>query len=382
MDITRFTEYKTGTLTPIVIRDNLNAFAFEPNPLPQLNWVPDSSTWQLIADARDRVSTLNGISFTLPNPALLLTPLQKREAIKSNSIEGTFVTPEEMLLFEEEHLKKANDSNEKQKDWWEVHCYEQAMNSGCSRIERGDEIDSESICDLHRILLTNSRGKDKGPGLFRDTQVYVSSRYNPPPVSSIRGHMDNLTQYMKEKNGDPLVKAAITHYQFEAIHPFKDGNGRIGRLLYSLCIFKWLKHANAWLYMSEFFDKNRLEYYNRLFAVSTDGDWEEWVKFCLRGNIEQADLSIQRCVRLNELRKQYEDTIGKDNPRMSLIVRLFLSNPFITVSKLSQELNISYNTAKADIDKLCEHKILEPVSKSKRPIFYCALDIFKIAYFD
>lgn len=383
MQVERFGHFKTGLLVPIRINERLSDFAFAPNPLPPA-WEPSGRVWPLIAEARDRVASLDGAGGILPNPSLLLRPLQRREAIKSNSIEGTYVSPEELLQFEAEKNQNKDPLDERRNDWREVLFYDRALNEGCERIERGDPIDRRLICDLHAILLRSSRGRDKTPGEFRGRQVYVeaSRRFIPSPPELLEEQVADLESYFHSNHGDPLVRAFIAHYQFEAIHPFQDGNGRIGRLILSLCVYKWLRHSHAWLYLSEFFDKHRTEYINKLFSVSTDGDWEEWVEFCLLGTIEHAEASVDRCKKLNDLKRMYEVEIGTASPRMGRILNLLLSNPFTDTTRLSQELNVSFHTAQADIKKLCTAGVLEALKTTGRRQSYCAQEIFSVAYGD
>lgn len=380
MRIEPFGEFKTGQLIPINPEGRFHDYAFVPNPLPPA-WAPGESIWPLIAQARASVERLEGAGGILPSPGLLLRPLQRREAIKSNSIEGTYVSPEELLLFEAEQSQVRDPKNERMNDWREVIRYDFALNEGCQRIAAGETIDRKLICDLHRSLLQTARGKDKRPGQLRDRQVYVEAgrRYIPPPPEYVDGLIANLETYLQSRDSDPLVRAFIAHYQFEAIHPFEDGNGRIGRLILSLCIYKWLGHSNAWLYLSEFFDRNRKEYINRLLAVSTSGEWNEWVEFCLHGAIQQADSATATCRRLDELKRKYEQQVGHLSSRMNAILQRLLTNPIIETSQLARELGLSYNTVKRDIQKLVNNGILDELPDS-RPRAYCAREFFSIAY--
>lgn len=389
MRVEQFSEFKTGRLLPISPDGRFHDYAFLPNPLPP-NWKPSPATWRLVAEARDRVGKLDGAGDVLPNPSLLLRPLQRREAIKSNSIEGTYVTPEELLRFEADKSQSIESSPERRGDWIEVFRYEAALKEGCERIARGEKLDRALFCILHRQLLETQRGHDKSPGMLRDRQVYVEvgRRYIPPPPEYLEELLVNLEDYLAEetsrdpldeKASDPLVRAFIAHYQFEAIHPFKDGNGRIGRLLLSLCIYKWLGHSHAWLYMSGFFDQNRSEYIRRLFAVSAHGEWDEWIRFCLLGAIEQAEAAIATCRKLDELKRRYEQETAGLSVRMNAILSRLLSNPFVEPSALARELQISYNTARNDLRKLVEKGILEELPGQKQKTYF-AHEIFAVAY--
>lgn len=380
MDHTKFADYKTGRLVGIKVGGRHEDFAFIPNPLPE-RWAPSDKLWPIIAEARDIVGRLSGTGTVLPNPALLLRPLQRREAIKSNTIEGTFVTPQELLLFEAGG-EKPRESSEKQKDWEEILHYEDTLLRGRDHVVAGGAIDRELMCSLHATLLAGERGKNKHPGVVRDTQVYVEAggRYIPPPPDELDELIANLEWYLSSPaGGDPLVRAYIGHYQFESIHPFRDGNGRIGRILLSLTLQKWLNHAHPWLYMSEFFEKHRKEYINRLFAVSAEGEWEEWVRFCLLGTIEHATAALARCSELANLKQEYEERVGHASGRMNWIISRLFKNPIIEISELARELGIDYKTAKSDMAKLVDAAILEEL-KDFRPRTYVAWKIFRAAY--
>lgn len=380
MQAEKFGQFKTGLLVPIKINERRNDYAFSPNPLPA-DWAPDVKLWPLITEARAAVSALDGAGGILPNPSLLFRPLQRREAIKSNRIEGTYVSAEEMLRYEVHKSLNKDYHGEKINDWQEVMEYDLAIGVGCERIAQGDPLDRKLICDLHSKLLSGSRGKDKSPGHFRDGQVYVSgSRYIPPTADLIESQFANLEEYLTSAHCDPLVRAFIAHYQFEAIHPFKDGNGRLGRLLLSLCIYKWLGHSHAWLYLSEYFEKNRAEYIDRMFNISTNGNWEEWIEFCLLGTIEQANSALDKCRKLNDIKRRYEQKYSQLSPRMGLIINGLLSIPYTDAVQLSRDLGVSRPTAQADILKLCEAGVLKHLPGTSRPKAYSASEIFEIAY--
>ncbi len=380
MDHTRFAEHKSGHLVAIKIQGRYDDFSFVPNPLPP-TWTPNDKLWLLIAEARDRVGQLNGVGRVLPNPGLLLRPLQRREAIKSNTIEGTFVTPQELLLFEAGKGQHEESGSRRKLDWQEVAYYDIVIKEGARRIAEGQTIDRALICALHGRLFMGQRGKDKNPGKLRDTQVYVEAgrRYVPPPPEEVEECMADFERFLLAPSGyDPLVKAFIAHYQFEAIHPFKDGNGRLGRILLTLMIHKWLNHTQSWLYMSEFFEKNRKEYIERLFEVSAEGAWEPWVRFCLVGTIEQAESALARCRALDNLRQEYEQQVGH-LPRMHFILNRIFSNPMVEIVELSRELDVRYPTARKDLEKLAIAGIVEVVPEI-HPKTYVAGRIFSLAY--
>jgi Fic family protein len=194
--------------------------------------------------------------------------------------------------------------------------------------------------------------------------------------------LDALERYINatDENYDPLVRAYIVHYQIEAIHPFADGNGRIGRVLLSLMIAHWCKLSRPWLYMSAFFERFKDEYVDYLFKVSTEGAWEKWIEFCLNGTIHQATDAANRCESLRNLK---EDMLkrGRANgsPRTEQIIHMLFSNPIIRVSQVAKKLNKSYPTVQSDIDRLVKAKVLYLLPEV-RPKAYGAPEIMAIAY--
>ncbi len=382
MNIERFGEFKTGSLEPIPAGREPD-YAFVPNPLP-VRWTVPAKLWPTIVRARDRIARLNGIGQTLPDPFLLLRPLQRREALKSSSLEGTYISPKELLLFELDKSRRAG-KDDKALDWREVYNYYLALQKGRMRVRDGSKLTDELIKLLHKVLMSGTRGQDKNPGEFRDCQVHVGAgrRYNPaPPGKFLEECLANLSQYIAQPPDDldELVRAFIVHYQFEAIHPFKDGNGRIGRLILSLLVFDWLDLSEPWLYLSEFFEKNRDDYIELLFRVSTDGDWEEWVRFCLDGTIQEAEAAIKRCGQLRELKDKYLKTAGRGSTRMYEIIDRLFSTPVVTVPEIMKHCKVAYPTAKSDVKKLVEADILSELENTY-PQAYGAPGIMQIAFF-
>ncbi|HNS21847.1 MAG TPA: Fic family protein [Sedimentisphaerales bacterium] len=331
--------------------------------------------------AKESLARLDGIGRTLPNPELLLRPLEKREALRSSSLEGTYASPRELLLFELEPQEPKSESDPANA-WREVSNHSLALRQGmkllgslpfCLRLIR----------DLHTTLLKGVRGRDRAPGSFRKCQVHIGSdrRFVPPPPNQLQVCLDAFEKELNRQDPicDPLVRACILHYQFEAIHPFMDGNGRVGRVLLSLLVYKWCELLMPWLYMSAFFEKYKDEYVDNLFRVSTKGDWETWIEFCLRGTTEQAEDSIRRCDALRQLRDRFMQQAGKVSVRAHTIIEDLFTSPVVRISKLAKRHSVTYPTAKADVDGLVEKGVLQ-VIPDVRPKAYFAPDIFKIAY--
>lgn len=379
MDQSRFTDQKTGSLVPIGIGDNQCAFV--PDALPP-KWPFNPELWPLLAEAKARLGTLNGIGRTLPNPTLLLRPIQDWESLRSSSLEGTFSTPQELLLYDRRRREPKSESDPSS-DAQEVWNYGEALRAG-TQLLKERPLSTVLINEMHKILLRGVRGRDKRPGQHRPDQVHVGSdlRYIPPPANLISDLMFDLQKYMNSKTSDldPLVDSFIVHYQFEAIHPYIDGNGRVGRLLLSLMIMLASDHNLPWLYLSAYLERYKDEYVENMFRISAEGDWDTWIEFCLRGTIKQADDAIDRIQALLSLQKRYHSELDMNKPRIHRIVDDLFESPAVTRSELAKTLNVDYNTARADIDYLVKHGVLEEVVGGGKPYIYFCNDIFNIAY--
>jgi Fic family protein len=182
---------------------------------------------------------------------------------------------------------------------------------------------------------------------------------------------------------DPLVDCFLNHYQFETIHPFMDGNGRVGRLLLAVMIQHRCSLSKTWLYLSEFFERNRDEYCQRLFNVSADGDWEGWIEFCLKGTIEQANATVQRCDKLRAIREKFMQKLTEvgGSVRLNQIVETLFHSPFVRVADMAKQLQVTYPTAKADIDRLVKARMLRPLKNATQKTFY-APEVYEAAYAD
>ncbi len=405
VDIKKFSEYKTGKLVPL---ENVSrkAHAFVPNPLPP-QWSPGDRLWSMAADARGKIGELegrwgaSGIRDPQSNLSLVLRPLQKREAIRSSSLEGTHVTPEELLMFEKSGKEIDDKESDRNNQMREVLNCDGAMIAGQKLVEQGVAFDRRFYCELHRVLMNGVRGANKNPGQIRDRQVYIGRQFTPTPATELDACLSNLESYMASPGDttilddetslvdevmpgeevDPLIRAFVMHYQFEAIHPFMDGNGRVGRLLLSLAICKWLELSHPWLYLSEFFENHRSDYFERLFRVSTHGEWSEWIELCLQGTIEQSDVLLRRCERLGSLVEEYKKKVGLSSPRMHSIIEMLVESPLIHIIDVQNKFEVSYPTARADIQKLVDAEILVHIP-NHYPKMFSAREIFHVAYLD
>ncbi|MCA9243219.1 MAG: Fic family protein [Phycisphaerales bacterium] len=365
-------------------------YAFVPAALPPSEGALDPKLWPLVTKATGEVLRLDGIGRTLPSPTLLLRPLQRREALRSSRIEGTVVSPEQLLLYEALDGFESEPKGRQEQDWLEVFAYYKALRAGFRIYRRdGARLDRETMKTLHRILMdTSPRGRDKRPGHFRGVQNHVvgeAGRFTPPPVADLDGCLVNLEEFLAGEHdpggllGQALVRAYVAHYQFEAIHPFEDGNGRVGRLLLALTTTAWLNLSKPWLYMSEFFDENRSQYIERLFRVSTHGEWSEWIEFCLEGTKQQAEAAIRTCDALWKVRAHYLATAGSMSPRMHQIITMLFSNPILSIPDIQRRCDVHYVTAKGDVDKLVEIGVLTEVGRS-RPRAFAASELLRVAY--
>jgi Fic family protein len=377
MDNFKFGSLATGRLVAITIGGP--DWAFIPRPLPR-DWSIPLNLWPLLASAKEELARLDGIGRTLPHPELLLRPLQSREAIRSSSLEGTYASAEELLLFELGPEERVG-TPDRISDWIEVANYASAVRRGTELLATLP-LSLRLIREMHEVLLTGVRGRDRAPGEFRRTQVHIGSdrRYVPPPPNELMPCLDDFEKFLNEADDiDPLIRIFLAHYQFEAIHPFIDGNGRVGRALLSLCAYKWCGLSHPWLYVSPYFDRHKDEYIDSLFTVSVEGAWDRWLALCLRATIDVCRDAIQRCDRLRRLRQEYHAKADRTSGRMHALVEGLFSNPMVRVTETARRLNVTYPTAKSDIGKLVEQGILVELDRVYPKAFY-APAIFNAAY--
>ncbi len=358
--------------------------AFVPNKLPPTIEV----TWELVAyisEADRRLSELSGAASKLPNPHLLIMPFTRKEAVLSSKIEGTVTSLSDLLSFEALGLFPDNDNRE---DVEEVSNYVQAMELGLKRL-KDLPVSLRLIKEIHCRLLKGVRGETKMPGEFRNRQNWLGppqskiedATYVPPPVPEMMELLDDLEKYIHGESAlPPLVKMAIVHYQFEAIHPFLDGNGRIGRLLITLLMVAQGLLSQPLLYLSAYFERSRSHYYDQLLAVSQRGEWGEWVKYFLRGVAEQSKDALVRADRLLTLNQTYRERVGEKRTSAHLLTLLdsLFSRPIVSVKTTAQQLKVTPKSAQQHIDRLIHHGILSEVTGKQRNRIYTAPEILKI----
>lgn len=349
--------------------------AFEPNPLPP-DWQMPNEFWPLIRDAWGTIKELNGIGRVLPNPSILLKPLENREAIQSSRIEGTFATARELLLFERSGASQSLEHG-RANEWREVWNYRQALLHGA---QSGLPISKRLIRELHAVLLTNVRGEDKSPGEFRRVQVGIrgtreNPEFVPSPWQSVEVCLDQLEHFIHQNDDEiePLIRCFLVHYQFETIHPFRDGNGRVGRLLLSLMIQKACQLSHPWLFVSQYFERHKEEYFELLYRVSARSDWTSWIRFCLEATTVQAKEALSRCERLLDTKKQLAEQLApiKGSNKLLPIIDLFLDMMYVSSSDIRDRFQLSFPTATAYLKKLSEHGIAKSLEETSPKLYYC-----------
>jgi Fic family protein len=380
MDINLFdVKLMTGKLVSLPGQDLKHAFI--PEPLPP-KWAWPASLWKPLIEARKSLSSLDGTGKHLPNPEILLQPLQSREAQLSSQLEGTFTDPQQQVLFEADpqYPTSKNDPNNA---FQEVYNYRRAL-----RLKLDGQIDLplslRLVKELHAVLMSGVRGSNQRPGEFREIQNQIGfpARFVPPPPTELPNALDALEKYLHaDSDFDPLVRAFLTHYQFEVIHPFRDGNGRVGRLLLSLAIAEWCGLSSQWLYMSPFFEKRKKEYMDLLFNVSAQGSWEAWIRFCLEGVVLQSIDAERRCDKLLKLQNEFRKTIKGGSVRLSQLIDDLFFRPIITVSQYKTRFGVTYPTARLDLKKLEQAGIVQPL-EGLDTITYYSSAIYRITYED
>ena len=344
--------------------------SFSPEPLPPRPPIDiDQDMKTLLVKANRSLGILEGISRQIPNIALFVTMYVRKEALLSSQIEGTQATLDDIL--------DPNISENTNQNVAEVINYIKASNYAKARLLELP-ICNRLIKETHGILMQDARGGEKTPGEFRKSQNWIGpsgstlkdARYIPPNLADMIEAMSDLEKFMNDEDElDPLIKIALIHYQFETIHPFLDGNGRIGRLLISLYLVEQKLLSHETLYISYFLKRNRTEYYDRLTEVRTKGNFEQWVKFFLLAIYESAEDAILTIEELNRLHaRNYEAVFssGKPTKTLSKLFDYVEASPIIDIKKTSKELKVSFNAASNAISRLVSLGILRKTENVRR----------------
>jgi Fic family protein len=354
--------------------------AFIPGPLPpKFEW--DNALVYTLSRADFLLGKLAREGSRLPNPHLLIRPFITREAVLSSKIEGTQATLGEILAVEGgAHIKQNPD------DLQEVQNYIKALDYGLKRL-KALPLSLRLIKEVHEYLMQGVRGFHATPGEFRRTQNWIGSpgctlntaKFVPVPPDYLMDALSELERFLHDRQWPPLIHIALCHYQFEAIHPFLDGNGRIGRLLIILLLIEQKMLPSPLLYLSAFFEATRDEYYRQLYSVSRDGTWRDWFIYFLNGVAVQSEDVLSRAERINELLNQWKITVASPGSSVSVdIVSRLAVNPYLTINKIATDLNIAYSTAGRAIQKLEAANIIQKTSVNKRDKVYCARAILTI----
>jgi len=347
--------------------------AFIPAPLPPDPPVQmDDELSRLLSDADRSLGRLDGVASVLPNPDLFVAMYVRHEAVLSSQIEGTQSTLEDVLEFEAEAPRE-----ERPKDIEEVVNYVRAMNHGLRRLEELP-VCLRLIREIHGELLQGVRGAERTPGEFRRSQNWIgpagctlnTASFVPPPVHEMHAALDNLEKFLHQAESMPrLVHCGLAHGQFETIHPFLDGNGRVGRLLITLLLCQQGILQRPLLYLSYYLKAHRAQYYDRLDAVRHDGDWEGWLKFFLRGVYEvsrSATDTARAILHLREEHRQQTADLGASGAAAARLLDYLFEQPIVSVRMVERKLGCSYVTAGKLVDQFVELGLLREITGQQR----------------
>lgn len=363
-----------------IIKSQSGYTAFVPNPLPpKIQW--NTQVVNALSRADYLLGKLAREGSKLPNPHLLIRPFIAREAVLSSKIEGTQATLGEILAASAGINVQRNPD-----DLQEVQNYIAALDYAIRRLN-DFPLSLRLIKEIHHNLMQGVRGSHATPGEFRRSQNWIgapgctlnTAKFVPPSPDHLMDCLGDFEKFLHARQLPPLIHAAFCHYQFEAIHPFLDGNGRIGRLLIMLLLIEQKMLPSPILYLSAFFEATRDEYYRQLYNVSSKGTWNEWLIYFLNGIAMQTEDVLSRAERINDLLSKWKIQVASNTSNIPiLIVEHFAVNPYLTINKIAEEFKIAYSTAQRGIQKLEESKIIKQISSGKRDKVYCATEILAI----
>ena len=353
-----------------VLSGELGYKAYEPANLPPMpNIELDEELSSLIGMSNRAIGILDGMSARIPDIDLFVAMYVRKEALLSSQIEGTQATLDDIL--------DPNIEDNTNLDIGDVINYIKAMQVATNRLKELP-ICNRLFREIHEILMEGVRGEDKNPGEFRKSQNWIGPQgcslrdavYVPPSLDIMDVAMSNLEKYINSEDEiDTLIKIGLVHYQFETIHPFLDGNGRIGRMLITLWLMEQKVLKYPVLYISYYLKRNRVEYYDRLTEVRRKGNYEQWIKFFLKGIIassEDAAKSIEEITMLNDVDIQKVRDISGRNKTIIKLFKYLGKNPIIDIAKTAKELDLQFNTVAKAVGKLEEIGILKQLNNAKR----------------
>lgn len=354
--------------------------AFIPNPLPPAIDFSEK-LMRVLSDADRLIGQLAGEGRSLRNPHLLIRPFVKREAVLSSRIEGTQATLGELLASDAGAVVQRSPD-----DLREVANYVVALEHGMARLE-SLPLSLRLVRELHEKLMQGVRADRATPGQFRRSQNWfgppgctlANASYVPPPADELMNCLGQWEDFLQNRKMPPLIQVALLHYQFEAIHPFLDGNGRVGRLLITLFLIERRILPTPLLYLSAFFEATRRDYYDRLAGVSHHAAWSDYLEYFLNGVARMSADALSRAERINSLlvkwRKSAAGTVSKTP---LALIDLLAENPFWTITKAAERLEVAYTTAQRAVKTLESLGVIEQVSDVKRGRVYCAKQIMAI----
>lgn len=356
--------------------------AFVPGPLPPDEMPLLALMPRLLAEANHALGELHGIGRTLPDATLLVRPYLRREAVLSSRIEGTRTSFSELVTYEAEGQPALTS------DAREVANYVHALESGLRRVHEQPGITPDLVRTLHRSLLSGARGEESGtPGEFRTVQNHIGGGehpadgvFVPPPPDRMQTALDAFFDYiLKPKPDTPvLVEAAWMHYQFEAIHPFIDGNGRVGRLLIPLLLAERRQLEHPLLYLSPYFERRRSEYYDHLFAVSARGEWVEWLRFFLEGVLAQARSAIALADAVLTLRAEWDERLGAAAPTARRLAQIVLEHVAVSAPTVRHDLGVTLQTVYNALSTLEAAGIVEEITGRTRGRIYASPELLEL----
>lgn len=363
-----------------VVRTPEGYHAFIPAPLPpDIHY--DTELVLALSRADTALSELSGLGRLLPNPHLLISPYVRREAVLSSRIEGTRASLSDILLNEMGAGLPPGD----EADLREVRNYVTALEYGVRRLKRLP-LSLRLVRELHARLMTGVRGNIATPGEFRRSQNWIgphgstpaTAPYVPPPLRPMQEALNGWEKFLHQRDQHPdLIQCALMHEHFEAIHPFLDGNGRIGRLLITLFLIERERLSQPLLYLSAYIEAHRQDYYDLLQRVRTHGDWSGWLLFFMTGVSETAHDATQRANELMTLREKYCARL-LDRPKAVALLDELFQNPYITVARAAEMLKVSNPTARQIVALLQKAGMLKEISGRKWGQLYLAAPIMKV----
>lgn len=364
MNPREFTAQEAGR----VVRTTQGFWAFVPAPLPpRLNYDGDFVTLLSRADAA--LSELCGIGRLLPNPHLLIAPWVRREAVLSSRIEGTRASLSDLLIDE---IEGGHAGPKPVDDVREVRNYVDALEYGIERL-KALPLSLRLVRELHERLMKGVRGDKAAPGEFRRSQNWIgptgstpaTAAYVPPPVHEMDACLNDWEKFLHDRGSMPeLVQCALMHEQFEAIHPFLDGNGRVGRLLITLFLIERGRLSQPLLYLSDYIEEHRTDYYELLQRVRTHGDWNAWIRYFITGVATIAAQAVKQSAELLDIRARFMAKV-KDKPRALELVDELLINPYITVARAQKVLGVTNPTARKAVEVLLERGVIAPLGAKR-----------------